>query len=450
MIQGYMEDQALWKSSGALLVKEVDVDQNVGYFSSDIKNYYVDPIAITDPRVDRMTILANPLADKIKLWFDNDKILDEETAKNLSSTQWQFIFNIIEYTIYTYGVDITDLEEYLVDNPALFGTYNPNTLVISNSTIDATCRLDNLTEVASTVRRSVQFEYTNGGETVYIKIWIDSELFAVEYPLYTITKVVLPCAASSFLNVTTANTINTIITAFNTSSLSVDQIVTNSDNSGVYIFETKYLNANITGSYNMPFMVFYKGHQPSTIAMRIAIRETLEAIPEYDASIWPSIFPDLYTESRIYIIPKWDNITVLPSRTLYPSITPVNTIVDTVQLILPGIQPDYIENYACVLTCDSSTVTLIAIPDPENNPLSTLRELHPTFTDLDATNANFDFQETHTRDFNIKLCNAISTLTGSTSTTAFTTIEEDGKSYLVFISNLMEYCVLYRTSFPGL
>lgn len=450
MIYGYIEDRALWRTSASLLMRETDINQNAGYFDSDIKNYYVDPIAITDNRTERLTIFANPLKDKIKLWFDNDKIVLDEPALNLTGAQWQNIFNIIEYTIYTYGVDLGDLETYITTNPDVFGTYNPNSLIISNSTTDVTCLLNTDVEVASSIRRFLQFEYINGAETVIIKLWIDTNLFSIEYPLYTITKVVLPCSPASLVNVTTANTINTIISSFNNSSVSVDEVVTQQDNSGVYIFNTTYMNSNLTGSYQMPFMVFYKGHQPSTIAMRITIRETLEAIPDIDPSVWPIMFPDLYTEARIYIIPKWDNYTTLPLRTIYPSITPINTIVDTIQLILPGLQPSFIDDYACVLTCDSSTMMLIAIPDPDNDPLDSLHTLHPTYTDVDATNTNFDFQEIHTRDFNIKLCNALSTLLGGTSTSSFTTIEEDGKRYLVFISNLMEYCILYRDSFPGL
>jgi len=449
VIQGYVEDRALWRNSSDTLVSEADINQSVGYFDSSIKNFFSTPVCVIDNRPNRLTIFAQPLAEKMKLWFDAGQIQDEEPASNLTTAQWNFIFNIIEYVTYTVNVSVVDLETYIVAHPELFGTYNPNSLSISTNTTDVTCNLLDDTELSASVRRYLGFEYTSGAATVNIKVWIDNAIFATDYPLYVITKVVPPCNPSTFLNVTTASTISTIITAANYELPIMDTEITTNDHSGVYIYFTKFVNVNITSTFMVPFTIFYKGHQPSTISMRIAIREFLEAVEGIDPSVWPTIFPDLYTDTRVYIIPIWDNTHTLPTGTIYPSITLNTSVVSTVDKVFPALQPDFINEFACTLTCDSSSLTLVAIPDPDNTVIESLRTIHPTYRDMDATNAAFDTQTTVTRDFNIKLCNAVATLLGSTATTtSFVTLEEDGRMYLTFISNLIEYCVLYRTSFP--
>lgn len=449
MIQGYIEDGALFKESTSLLVNENVINQGAGYFSSSIKNYYTSPICVMDKRTSRLSIFAQPLKDRMKLWFDGEHIVSEEPANNLSSEQWNYIFNIIEYVIYTSNTEVINLETYMIAHPELFGTFNPNSLSVSDNETDVTCNLSNDTEVSASIRRYLRFQYLNNTATVDIRLWIDSSIFANDYPLYKITRVVPPCSPNTFLTVGTGSTISTIITAANYELPIMDNEITTNDHSGIIVYKTKFVNENIASTYDIPFTIFYKGHEPGSIAIRIAIRQFLESVSGIDPSVWPTIFPDLYTDTRMYIIPVWNNTYTLPTGIIYPSITLNKTIEEVVKDVFPGLQPDYITNNTCTLTCDASSVNLIAIPDPDNTTILTLLQLHPTYRDMDATNSLWNSQATETRDFNLKLCNAIANILGSVGTiTSFITIEEDGKLWLTFISNLIEYCVLTKESFP--
>lgn len=450
MIQGFIQDSAVWRKSTSPLVSETNIDQGVGYFNSRIKSFFVDPVCFIDSRTSRLNILATPLEGEMRLWFDRSKIAVDDPVNNLTGDQWEFIMNIVEYVTYATALSIEDLETHLTTNPDTYGTYRPNTLSISASvTADILCSLNNGSTFESEVRRYMTFEYNNGVEIAIIKLWMTSNNFYLEYPLYTILRVVPPCNPTVMINPVMANTIPTIIAAANYDNPFIDTQVTAVDNSGTYTYSTRYVNGSLTGYYNMPFLIFFKGHEPSSLSIRVAIREYLEGIEGIDPTIWPGLFPDLYTDERMYIIPIWDNVTVMLEQDLYPSVTQYNRIRPILQSVFPGLQPDFIDDYANLLTCDSSTVQLIAIPDEGNTTLQDLRTIHPTYTDVDSNNSNFDLQSITTRDFNIKLCNAIATILGSTSTTTtFITITEDGRQYLTFIAGLIEYCVLYRTSFP--
>jgi len=450
MIQGFIEDSAVWKKSALPLVPETEIDQGVGYLNSKIKSFFVTPMCIIDSRTDRLTVLAVPLQGQMKLWFDSAKISTEEQANDLTTAQWNYINNLVEYVTYATALSIEDLEAYLVAHPELFGTYEANSLFISTSvSADILCNLNNGSTYEGEVRRSFQFDYTNGVETVTIKLWMTSNSFYLEYPLYSIERVVPPCDPHMFLNPITANTIPTVISASNYDAPLIDAQVTDTDNTGTYTYRTNYVNSNLSSTYSVPFMIFYKGHEPSTLSIRVAVREYLESIPGIDPSIWPPLFPDLYTEVRMYIIPIWNNVTQLPEYDLYPSITTFNTILPIVEDVFPGLQPNFINDYLSLTICNSSSVQLIAIPDPANTTLQTLIQIHPTYKAVDSRNTDFELQTITTRDFNIKLCNAISTILGSSTTSgSFVTITEDGRQYLTFISGLIEYCVLHINSFP--
>lgn len=450
MLQGYIEDVALHKNPSTFLVLETAVDQGSGYFNGDIKNFFSAPVSKIDTRANRLTIFSNPLYGSMKLWFDNEHIMTDENANDLDDEQWQQIFNIVEYCTYTTNT-VEDIETYMLANSDIFGTYRPATLSTSTGTSDVICRLNNNTTVDATpIRRFISFEFMNDADIVSIRLWINTPLFKAEYPLYKITNIIFPCSPTHFLtSVSVTNFVQTIINTVDYTMPLIDTEVTTEDHSGIYIYRTTYINGNLSGQYQIPFTIFYKGHQPSTLSIRAAIRAKLEATVGIDPTIWPDVFPELYTENRMYIIPIWNNVTPQLEFDIYPSITRYNVLLDIIQTVFTGLQPDFISTNMCLFTCDSSSMLLMAIPDPSNTPLVTLRDTHPTFVNVDATSLLFARQTIETRDFNIKICNAISTLLGSTSTTtSFTTIEEDGRQYISFISGLIEYCVLYRTSFP--
>lgn len=450
MIQGFIQDSAIWRKINSPVVEESLIDQGVGYFNSKVKDKFVKPVCINDSRTSRLNILAFPLKGDMKLWFDKEHIDVADPVNNLTSDQWNFIMSIVEYVTYSTALSIEELEDYLVNNPLIFGTYRPNSLSISaNVSADVVCQLNNGTEFETEIRRSLMFSYTNGATFATIKVWITSNTFQLEYPLYKITKIVLPCSPNMLINPAMANTIPTVIGAATYAQPIIDKQVTSIDNTGTYTFKTRYVNANLTDYYDMPFLIFYTGHEPSSLAIRVAVREYLESIPDYDPAIWTTLFPDLYTDTRVYILPVWGNVTVLPERDLYPSITRYRNIVPLVQSIFPGLQPDYINNNMTLLTCDASSVQLIAIPDPNNVVVEDLLVTHPTYTNVDSTNTNFSLQTIPTREFNIKLCNAISYIMGGTpAANTFIVLTEDNKQYVTFISNLIEYCVLHINSYP--
>lgn len=456
MLYGYIVDEALHLKDGVIQRESVS-DQGAGYLNGPVMSFFDSPMSILDSRVSRLLFFAETLADRMAIWCDYGQLNSTDPINNLTDEQWANIFNIIEYVVYsTNVVSITDVNAYLI-NPANlddFGTYKNNSLSVDSSNLTVNYRLSNDLPTtpphSTTIRKYMYFEYVNGTEICSFGLWIDSATFKLNYPLSTILNVIAPCEPQEFLTIASVNNIQTIInsnTYFNSDmgpTFPAD-IISNS-----YVYHATYVNNSFSATYQIPFTILFKGHRPSDIAIRQALRDLLESTPAVDPSVWPALFPDLYTEARMFIIPIWNNFQVLPEKTIYPSVSLMSNILNALNAIFPGIPRDDAIATSAILTLDASRLTLVAIPAQDNTPLQTLYALQPTYLNVDGTTADFNLQAIATQDFNIKLNNAISTLLGGVSTISFGTVDIDGRQYATFISNFMEYCILYRDSFPAI
>jgi len=454
MMHGYITDEALHLKDG-FVQRESYSDQGAGYLNGTVMSFFDAPMSILDPRTSRLTFFTAPLSDQMSIWCDYTHMALTDPINNLTSAQWSNIFNIIEYVIYsTNTVNVADLNTYLTDTNNLdsFGTYRDGSLTVEASNLTVNYRLSTDTigtpPHSTTIRKYMYFEYMSGTDTCAFGLWIDSAIFKLNYPLSTILNVIAPCAPITFLTIASSNNIQTIIDSNAYFNSDLDPTFPADIISNAYVYYATYVNNNFSATYQIPFTVLYKGHRPSDVAIRQALRELLEGTVGVDPSLWPVLFPDLYTEARVFIIPIWNNTVVLPEKVIYPSVSLMSNIINTLAAIFPGASRESIIANTSILTVDATKMTLAAIPSLDNLPLQTLFALQPTYLCVDGTTADFNIQSTVTQDFNIKLNSAISTLLGGVSTISFGTIDIEGRQYATFISNFMEYCVLYKDSFP--
>ena len=223
------------------------------------------------------------------------------------------------------------------------------------------------------------------------------------------------------------------------------------DHNGMFNFITRYHDSNLLSDYNFSFGVLYKGIQPTIVQARVAVREALLATNLADEATWKVIFPDLWITARFYVVPNWDNFKELPTKTIYPSISDYEKLKEDMVLIFPGYNEQVLLNEMETMVNSSSNMLLSTIPDEMNDPeYRSIKEQHPTYISVDATTAAWDDQEIETREFNQALNDCIGTLLGGENTWSFSTTVVDGRNWLTFATNYIEYLVLEKDYHPGI
>lgn len=437
-IYGFVEDTLLHRkvSTGVYSSR----DQGVGFMSDNRNNYFMEKYVIVDSRETRLPLLpdaTSPVGD-MAFSFDSTKV-DQSTLDNLPATD--AFFDIIEYILFS-PLSMELLDEKLVDDAVAH--YVPESCSRSAYTTTIAYKEHELS-IPDWIKFSV---VDDEGEEYRVKIWLKGTAFDQNYPLYTITNVVPAADIHYFLDPDQfPNEIQTLIISGNYSFEKLNSAVHTDDHTGVVCYSTRYV-VDSQHNYRMPFAVLYIGAQPNSLDIRKAIREHLLEPGIASEEKWKSVFPDLFISAQFFLAPFWNNYTERPQGDLFPSVQKLGSVVAKMGDLLPQYPQEHIEEHLEVLTNTYLEVFAFSVPDPINDNVWSIREEHPTYQAHGPERPVFDYQEEKTKEFNLLFATAIAILKGEAEmTSAFLKNTFNGRRYISFACNYVEYHVLFKEDF---
>jgi hypothetical protein len=390
-----------------------------------------------------VAILSNR---EIKLTLDATKLTgdDREALLGINSLEQQRLFNVIEYLIYGTIVSdtIPDINSYLASNPEKFLGYVPNTVTISGAR--TIIKIFGGINIHRFTPRSIGFKFIIGNYQVQINLWMDKSAFKSEYPESTIINVVPPLDLNVLLDPSTlVDPIDSAILSKKWSDTLVQPEITNRDQSGMYLFETRYIYRGKT--YQITFSLIYRGRCPDSMEARNYIADYLLNSGVGTKALWEIVLPDIFYHSAFLLIPFYDNITKLTNADIYPSIIKTNELADKMNSIIELI-PRATDPYRELMTAAYEKF-FIGVAPADVNESSSMLALHPTYRDFSTSDTGWAEMNAVDREFSIKLNQALSVATGETNILTFNTVESGNLRWVNFVYDYVSYLVLTKESY---
>lgn len=453
MIYGFLSDEAM-QLKPYPPIKHDDVNVGVGYLSDDMVNYFATPEALYDKRSQRLLVqgAAFVAIGDMVLSYDRDRVeaLNPSIWTDATSETYEQLFNIIEAAaLAQYDLD-ADLDTLFITQPSVYGIYESGTLQRSMTYTNAQISMYSGNAGNLLVRHWVQFgiKITPTSETLMFKIWLGGEEFMTDYPYTTITVVVPPCEPSKLVDPNFQNIVDTLSRSAIYMNAIIGDEMKKKDHNGMKSYQTAYNSSQYVTRYEFPFGLMYKGPEPSSQVARIAVRNYLLELKKEDDTLlaseatWRSLFPELFIQAQFFIIPQWEDTFEVNNETYERSITSVKSTLNKLLEIFTWLEEVHVREYAEMIFTKASLLLLSTVPHPDNETIMSLNSEHFTFMAIDSTNQFFDVMQDHTKDFNSKLNACISALKGAPNTYTFLTTTIEGREYLSFTSNFIEYHVL--------
>ena len=442
MIYGFLTDEMFKQTS---LLEYGNTSLPPVCFLDDVsESYFQTRLTVTDPREVRN---VPAYTGKIKVHFDSTKLESPVLFSLLSAAQINILFSLFE-KIYTSGSDpATSIENDILADTEWNSIYSIDSLKLGRVYIPTGLDSEHPgpQQMVDWFEVTVRFEDIQKEET--FKVWMNRARFKGDYPLSTIVKVILPCDQQYILNPSAfPNIIETLIRSNEFSFGELDSPITTEDSSGLLTYRTKY-NISSTSTKMLPFGILYKGSIPSSLDIRKAIRDKLLGFGTAPEEMWESLLPDLFVIGQYFIIPIWNNTTIRPDRTMFPSILPMNKVDTVISRFFPSLDEEYISENHQLLVCAQSEIFLISIPDPLNVEGKTLLQVHSTYQHYSPQFAAHAYMTAATKEFNIRLNRCMAVLMGETVLEEFIENTIDEKKYLSFVSTGIEYHVMTKESY---
>jgi len=504
-IQGFISDRSLIDSTRSLVNLET-LAIPLGYLDRDTIEFFVEPLAVSDLREDRLgityrqeeigivsdiQILTDTLGNIVQVGivhltanptetvtlaqypdldvseFDTDVMLEgavaisntremgitidsvklsteEAAALNaITVLEQQRLFNLVEYL--SYGTVINDSISDInvfLTGQAAFTGYVPNTVRFSSSRTIAL--IYGGLNIHRSVPQYVSFNFVIGSTQVTIKLWIDRNAFRTEYPISTIINLVPPLELATLLDPSTlADPISSaILSKAKTDSIITPELV-NRDQTGMYLFPTRYVYNSST--YQVVFGLIYRGREPDSMEARNYIAEYLLNSGIGTLALWEVLLPDIFYHSSFVLIPFYDNITVLTNADIYPSIINATGLLDIINDIT-SLLPRATDTYREYMTAAYDKF-LIGVAPADINESSSLLALHPTYRDFSTTDVGFSEMTASDREWAIKLNQALSVATGETNLSTVSIVESGGLQWVNFVYNYSSYLIITKASY---
>ena len=501
MIYAFCSDGSFAGVGGGSLVSHNDLAQSkLGVLNDQMVNYFLNPTALIDPRsanlLNNKRMVCSPFgmkaAGRILLQFDNTRkgdgndythirpsYLDYNDANAIdaiknSDKMRESLFNIIEYCFLQHNTagevitlpDVDSLNGAMVGESASFSGYVAGSLKVSAGTTSSKIRLDDGSittgytvypkEEGKTVPfyQYIQFDYTVSPTiTVTFKIWLGMEAFLADYPLSTLMKVVYPCEPARLLDMDFTNIVSAITESSGYKDSQLQESIKSIDHSGLATYVSRYVNSSLATYYRMPFTVLYKGCAPTSTAMRDFIREELLGLNIADEDVWKEVLPDLFVDGEFYLIPFYNNrITLLDDFKIDKNIVSYNYFKSKLSLLFSDNQSfdiDWMIQHGSLLMAAGSGLYIYTFPAKGNSSdMLSLESIHPTYMNIDANNDTYWGQMSEeTQMFNQDLAIVMSIALGNRENDSYTEETIDGRQYLSFITDFIEYHFLRKDSF---
>ena len=425
--------------------------------SSQSLSYFVSPQEFPDERALRATDLTTTMRSRPRLVIDQSEFASflNDTVTVWTQTERENLFAIIDQLCFAYTANATAAEIDL--SLAVWSQYVAASHAYSTTATTANVYLT-MPAVAITCPDYVTFTFAISNGTHYqLRIWLSNTRFYAKYPLSTIRAVVPPLPLDMLYTLSIANsTANVFTTALETASTN-QQVLQSYIQSGQYSGYVAYSAVFVDGSGDtaqVQFNLLYNGCAPGAIAIRNAIRLFLINSGVGTADGWRNIAPSLFVTELFYMVPMWDQTTSLISSIIYPSITPMQRAISGAETVLYDLSTETVSANLNILTSFYNTMTILAVPDTENDPTRrSLATEHPTYRDVATTDMAFVSMTAATQQFATLLGAALSVAFGNTSTNprlSIYTPPGDNRTYVTFSVMDIEYYVMTKTTYLAL
>ena len=451
VLYAMLTDDAL-RNITAKIDTSFSFNQGYGVLQGEYGNYFNSTYILTDSRKNRLSVLDSTAPyGAMNLLYDGDRF-DSTLLDTLTDTELTCLLNIIERCYLKQGYTDANLE-HLLRNTASFNGYVENSY--GRDTTEGTVTIYDTNKVSYQVvlNNWFTFEFKSSTNQFRLHVWLSSKSFGSEYPYTTITSVIPPCDPS-LLGTPTLLSQQGVITLLQSSSsyifsdMHAETLAR--DQNGVCIFKTKYVMDGQT-TIQLPFALPYRGaHEPDNLECRQAIKDYLLANTDLTPGDIQSLFPELFIDSRFFIIPLWDLYSETCDRRIYNSIYSYQKILEKITAVFGHHDTTYIETYLEFLTNAQNTMISICLPDELNTGNTSILAQHPTYQNYATSSSGFRYMDALTQEFAALLYRAFAALIGEASTVEFTTTELDGSTYLVFTNGMSEYLIMTRESYEAL
>ena len=445
-LYGFVLDDAL------KLTTKVDVDgssdQGYAYLTPEPAAYFVNKAVLGDTRTSRLTILESRAPKGSMSFVFDQNHADMDMITNITDQESQLLLNILERIYYQQEYTDSDLENQL--SGSTYAGYVPGSLRYATEQGNATAVNVDGKSKSITFRDWYSFEFKYGNVHLIIHAWIKRDAFATNYPYTTITRVVPPydpevlidpaiLIESASMSVLT----NSARFVFNQSDIEIAM----RNQNGIYTYAVKYA-IDATRTLQLPFALAYCGaKEPSGLECRNAIRDYLKENTDITDKELRALFPELYVNSRFYIVPFWDVFTQLTDRDVYNSVWSSKTLMERSEKIFEQHEAEFLTDHLEYLTNAQNKMLLMSLPDPLNQDYFSILEQHPTYQDYSSQVPGFKYMAVETQEFASTLNRCLAVLNGETTSNEFTTVQDGDFNYLAFTSGLSEYYVMDKTSY---
>ena len=445
-LYGFITDDAL------KLTTKVDLnsssDQGYGILSGECGAYFVKRATLGDTRRNRLSLLESRAPKGSMAFIFDQNHADTEMLSKMTDQESQLLFNVLERIYYQQEYTDSDLEVQL--SGATYTGYVPGSLNHATEVGNATAtNIDGVTKVVE-FRDWYSFEFNYGNIHLIIHAWIKKEAFAKNYPYTTITAVVPPYEPDILINpavlLASAN-LNVLTNSANFVFNQSDIEVATRDQNGIYVYVTKYI-VDSSRTYQLPFALAYCGpNEPSGLECRDAIKDYLKSNTDITDEELDVLFPELYVNSRFYIVPLWDVYSQTSEAEIYNSIWSANTLMGKAEKIFENQEAKFLNEHLEFMTNAQNKMMLMTLPDPLNQDNFSILALHPTYQDYSSQVPGFKYMTAATQEFASTLNRCLAVLTGSSTSNEFTAVKDGVFNYLTFTSGIAEYYVMDRTSY---
>lgn len=214
---------------------------------------------------------------------------------------------------------------------------------------------------------------------------------------------------------------------------------------GYQQYETKHIN-KLNELFLIPFSILYKGRKPTTIEIREKIKSKLDYVLATEQK-WRKVLPDLFVDGRFFCIPYWDIVVFKPDRAVYPSIMRTKDIMEKTKAILPSYKKSQLEDMLEIISITHMESMIGIVGDLGNDSSLFIGTKYPLYQHYASTDISFNYMPDNTQLFSKLFNRAVYIATGEEIDNSMDIEVIDGKEYVVFIYEAMEYLVITKNSY---
>lgn len=383
---------------------------------------------------------------ELKFTTDYVKVTGDDllALNSMNALEQQRIFNVMEYLAYgTISSDtISDINSELVNNPTEYLGYVANSISFSNDRSVVYIYGDiNIHRLAP---QYFTFKFIVGNYTIQFKVWFNKAVFKTAYPESTIINIIPPFDLNVLLNPSSlSDPINSAILSKKWSDALMKPEIGDHDQTGMYLFETRYIYNGTT--YQTVFSLIYRGREPDSLEARNHISEYLLNSGVGTRALWELLLPDIFYDSSFALIPIFGNSKRLTNSDIYPSIIDASSILEQINTVA-GLLPRAPESRRELMT-SAYDKYFIGITPSDINEQESLLAIHPTYRDFTTTDTGYAEMTADTREWSVKLNQALAVASGESNLLSFAIVESGGLNFVNFVYKQVNYLVLTKASY---